>query len=65
VLWLNEPARWSQADGELRVTADPGTNFWRTTSYGYIHDSGHVYGERVAGDFDLSMRVRGAYAARL
>lgn len=64
MLWLNEPAPWSEADGALQVTADPGSNFWRTTSYGYIHDSGHVYGERLAGDFDLSMRVRGAYAAQ-
>ena len=64
MLWLNEPARWSEAGGALKVTADPGSNFWRTTHYGYIHDSGHVYGERLAGDFDLSMGVRGAYAAQ-
>jgi uncharacterized protein len=64
VLWLNEPARWSEADGALEVTADPGTDFWRTTSYGFIRDNGHVYGERLAGDFDLSMRVRGAYVAQ-
>jgi uncharacterized protein len=64
VLWLNEPARWSEADGALKVTADPGTDFWRTTSYGFIRDNGHVYGERLAGDFDLSLRVRGAYAAQ-
>jgi uncharacterized protein len=64
VLWLNEPARWSETDGALTITADPGTDFWRTTSYGFIHDNGHVYGERLVGDFDLSMRVRGAYAAQ-
>jgi uncharacterized protein len=64
VLWLNEPASWSEADGVLRVTADPGTDFWRTTSYGFVHDNGHVYGERMVGDFDLSMRVRGAYGAQ-
>jgi uncharacterized protein len=64
VLGLNEPASWPEADGALRITADPGTDFWRTTSYGYIRDSGHVYGERLAGDFDLSMRVRGAYVAQ-
>jgi regulation of enolase protein 1 (concanavalin A-like superfamily) len=60
--WLNEPAQWSQEPGLLAVTADPGTDFWRTTSYGYIRDNGHLYGDRLAGDFDLAMRVSGAYA---
>jgi uncharacterized protein len=64
MLWLNEPARWSEADGELTVTADAGTDFWRITSYGYVRDTGHVYGERVDGEFDLSVRVRGAYGAQ-
>jgi uncharacterized protein len=64
VLWLNEPATWSETDDELTVTADPGTDFWRTTSYGYIRDTGHVYGEHVDGDFDLSVQLRGAYAAQ-
>lgn len=60
--WLNEPSRWSQADGTLTVTADPGTDFWRTTHYGYIRDSGHVYGQQMDGDFDLSMGIQGFYA---
>ena len=60
--WLNEPAQWSAEQGRLAVTADPGTDFWRTTSYGYVRDSGHLYGDLVAGDFDLALRVSGAYA---
>jgi regulation of enolase protein 1 (concanavalin A-like superfamily) len=64
VQWLNEPARWSAADRTLIVTADPGTDFWRTTHYGFVHDTGHLYGESFGGDFDLSVRVRGAYAAQ-
>jgi len=64
VQWLNEPAQWSEADGALTVTADPGTDFWRTTGYGYIRDSGHLYGEMLSGDFDFSMRVRGRYSAQ-
>ncbi len=60
--WLNEPARWTHADGTLTVTADPGTDFWRTTHYGYIRDSGHVYGQQMDGDFDLSMGIQGFYA---
>ena len=59
--WIDEPANWSAANGVLTVMADGGTDFWRTTHYGFVRDSGHVYGEPVGGDFDLTMRVRGAY----
>jgi regulation of enolase protein 1 (concanavalin A-like superfamily) len=62
VEWLNEPAHWSLAGGMLTVTADPGTDYWRITHYGFVRDSGHVYGDHVAGDFDLAVRVRGTYA---
>jgi regulation of enolase protein 1 (concanavalin A-like superfamily) len=62
VEWLNEPARWSEEGGVLTVDAEAGTDFWRTTGYGYVRDSGHLYGTVLAGDFELSMRMRGAYA---
>jgi regulation of enolase protein 1 (concanavalin A-like superfamily) len=62
VHWLNEPAHWSAVPGLLTITADAGTDFWRTTSYGYVRDNGHLYGEVLGGDFDLSMRLSGAYA---
>ncbi len=60
--WMNEPTRWSAADGVLTVIADTGTDYWRTTHYGFVRGNGHIYGEEVIGDFDLSVRVRGAYA---
>ena len=60
--WLNEPVQWSEEPGVLTVTADAGTDFWRTTGYGYVRDDGHLYATALAGDFDLSMRLRGAYA---
>ena len=60
----DEPAQWSEQAGTLVVTADAATDFWRTTGYGYIRDNGHLYAEQFAGDFDLSMRVRGSYAAQ-
>jgi regulation of enolase protein 1 (concanavalin A-like superfamily) len=40
------------------VSVDTGTDFWRETGYGYVRDSGHVYGEVLAGDLDVSVRVR-------
>jgi regulation of enolase protein 1 (concanavalin A-like superfamily) len=60
--WLNEPASWQRTDDVLRVTVDPGTDFWRATGYGYIHDNGHVYGDRLPGDVDVSVRMRGTFA---
>jgi regulation of enolase protein 1 (concanavalin A-like superfamily) len=62
VEWINEPGQWSAADGVLTVTADAGSDFWRTTHYGFVRDSGHVYGREVDGDFNLSVGIRGAYA---
>ena len=62
--WLNEPARWSEAPNLLRATADAGTDFWRTTNYGYVRDSGHLYGDVVAGEFEFSVRIRGSYSAQ-
>jgi regulation of enolase protein 1 (concanavalin A-like superfamily) len=62
--WLNEPASWQRTSDVLTVSVDPGTDFWRETGYGYIRDSGHVYGEVLAGDLDLSVRIRGVLEAQ-
>lgn len=59
--WLNEPKRWQVEAGAIHVHADPGTDFWRKTHYGFIRDNGHVYYERVQGDFTASVKVTGAY----
>ena len=59
--WLNEPAQWAVADGALTVRAEHGTDFWRTTHYGYVRDSGHAYGDWYDGDLDLEVRVAGRY----
>lgn len=63
--WLNEPPAWqASADGRtLTVTAGTHTDFWRRTHDGGLRDSGHCYYQRVTGDFEARVRVRGAYAA--
>jgi hypothetical protein len=58
--WLNEPRSWSAGDA-LTVHTDPNTDFWRTTHYGYVRDSGHVLSRAVAGDFRLVTTFAGAY----
>ena len=62
--WLNEPADWSREGDTLTVRADPGTDFWRTTHYGFIRDNGHLLARAWDGDFVASVVVDGAYHDR-
>jgi regulation of enolase protein 1 (concanavalin A-like superfamily) len=40
--WLNPPLA-AEPDGDaLLVTAAEGSDLWRTTSYGFVHDDGHA-----------------------
>lgn len=41
--WLNRPPALSRDGGDLLMTAERGSDFWRTTSYGYDRDSGHAF----------------------
>jgi uncharacterized protein len=48
--WLNAPDK-VQLDGtDLVVTTREGSDFWRTTSYGFIRDSGHALLVSLAED---------------
>ncbi len=40
--WLNPPPRVVRDQDDLLVTAAEGSDLWRTTSYGFVHDSGHA-----------------------
>jgi len=62
VKWFNEPTTWSESEGEVLVRPDPQTDFWRVTGYGYVRDNGHIYGDTLDTDFDLTVRIRGDYA---
>ncbi len=61
--WLNEPPQWSADRDVITVTAAPHTDFWRITHDNGQRDSGHVYAQRVTGDFVSEVTVRAAYAA--
>jgi regulation of enolase protein 1 (concanavalin A-like superfamily) len=60
--WLNEPARWSGSLDALTVECEPGTDFWRTTHYGYDRDSGHFAFAEL--DSEVALRFRGDFAAQ-
>ena len=59
--WFNEPPQWQHNGDEIHVSVAPGTDFWRKTHYGFIRDNGHLYVQRVAGDFVAEVKVAGAY----
>jgi regulation of enolase protein 1 (concanavalin A-like superfamily) len=40
--WLNPPVHVEQTGDGLLVTAAEGSDLWRTTSYGFTHDTGAV-----------------------
>lgn len=40
--WLNPAAKVESTPEGLLVTAKDRSDFWRTTSYGFVHSSGHV-----------------------
>jgi regulation of enolase protein 1 (concanavalin A-like superfamily) len=63
--WFNPPAHHEKRSVEgrevLTITTRPETDFWRSTHYGFIRDTGHLgYVERV-GDFTAQVQIRGNY----
>ncbi len=40
--WLNPPPEVRRDGADLLVLAAEGSDFWRVTSYGFVHDSGHA-----------------------
>jgi regulation of enolase protein 1 (concanavalin A-like superfamily) len=40
--WLNPPVSSFQENAQLKVTTVHESDFWRNTSYGFVHDSGHA-----------------------
>jgi len=40
--WTHPPAASSEQDGDLLVTAVEGSDAWRITSYGFVHESEHA-----------------------
>lgn len=40
--WTTEPAAVTEGGGDLHITAVEGSDAWRHTSYGFVHDSEHA-----------------------
>ena len=53
--WTTEPAQVVVADDGMRVTAVEGSDAWRITSYGFVHDNEHAL--LTSLDQDTAMEV--------
>ncbi|WP_374009902.1 DUF1349 domain-containing protein [Leifsonia sp. LS-T14] len=53
--WTTEPARVVVGDDGMRVTAIEGSDAWRITSYGFVHDTEHAL--LTSFDRDTAMEV--------
>ena len=62
--WLNEPAEWQHEGNDLVIVPDQGSDFWRLTEYGFIHDNGHALLTPVDGDFVATVTVSADYRAQ-
>lgn len=58
---MNPPRRRRREGSSLICTAEPKTDFWRKTFYGYITDNGHFLHRRVTGDFTTAVKFSGQY----
>ncbi len=59
--WLHQPAHWTETVDTLTATAPPGTDYWRVTHYGFIHDNGPFRYRQQSGNFEAKVRVTARY----
>ncbi|MET8836341.1 DUF1349 domain-containing protein [Micromonospora sp. NPDC004540] len=62
--WLNPPARADSADDGLLVEPRGGSDFWRRTSYGFVHDDGSALLAPFPVDSAVEVSFRLDYAAQ-
>jgi regulation of enolase protein 1 (concanavalin A-like superfamily) len=62
--WLNQPKLWSRKGGVLTMRAEPKTDFWRKTFFGYVTDNGHLVSRAIAGDFRATVNVSGDFESQ-
>ncbi|TVQ96760.1 MAG: DUF1349 domain-containing protein [Spirochaetaceae bacterium] len=59
--WLNEPAAHTVTSADVRITTDPGTDFWQRTYYGFRNTNAHALLWDEADNITLTVRVRFDY----
>jgi uncharacterized protein len=61
--WLNEPPAVQEDGTDLLVTTADKTDFWRTTSYGYVTDSGHALLTPLPADTAVEVTFQATFDA--
>jgi regulation of enolase protein 1 (concanavalin A-like superfamily) len=59
--WHNPPQEWSFSHETLVLHADPKTDFWRKTHYGFVRDNGHFWYVNEKGDFEATVKLVAEY----
>lgn len=59
--WENTPKIWRQDGASLLETVPSGTDYWRVTHYGFIHDNGPFRYETRSGNFEAKVKISGKY----
>lgn len=59
--WYHAPVKWAHEHQKISVTVDPKTDYWQVTHYGFIRDNGPFYFTEQSGDFQATVKVKGAY----
>lgn len=54
--WYNEPDNAVFCDNDLRVTAQPQTDFWQSKHHHFSRDNGHFFFCRKKDDFNFSAK---------
>lgn len=62
--WTHEPAALAEDQGDLVVTAVEGSDAWRITSYGFVHDSEHALVVPFAVDTAVEVEFTAAFSAQ-
>ena len=62
--WTHPPVSAAEVNGDLVVTAAEGSDAWRLTSYGFIHDSEHALLAPFPADSAMEVVFTAAFAAQ-
>lgn len=60
-IWVNEPPSWEMEGEGLEIVTGFETDFWRHTSYGFVHHSGHGLVSPLADGEALELSVVGEF----
>ncbi|AZQ64297.1 DUF1349 domain-containing protein [Flammeovirga pectinis] len=62
--WFNAPDKWDVKGNTLKMFVTPQTDYWRKTHYGFTVDDGPFYYANRGGEFEVSVKITGAYKTR-